>query len=53
MAIKDGNFGGDGGGVQSYGRLNLVDSTVSGNTADDDGGGVWIYNDFFTLSGRM
>jgi predicted outer membrane repeat protein len=35
--------GGDGGGIWNGGRLNLSQSTVSGNTADGDGGG--LFND--------
>jgi CSLREA domain-containing protein len=48
-----------GGGIENDGMLTLTDSTVSGNTADDDGGG--IENDFnatltlinSTVSGNM
>jgi parallel beta-helix repeat protein len=41
----------DGGGIYFYnGTLTIVDSTISGNTADDDdGGGIFFYNGSLTI----
>ena len=36
---------GDGGGIANLsGTLNLIDSSVSGNTAEDDGGGIYNFD---------
>ena len=32
----------DGGGILSYGSLHVVNSTIANNTANDEGGAVWI-----------
>ncbi|WP_197530349.1 choice-of-anchor Q domain-containing protein [Bythopirellula polymerisocia] len=41
---------GDGGGISSLGELHVANSTISGNVAGDDGGGVQLRDsqDFFT-----
>jgi CSLREA domain-containing protein len=36
-----GNTGEVGGGAANWGTLTLVNTTVSGNSADDDSGGIW------------
>lgn len=41
--IKDNTAHGCGGGICSYGTLNLSGSTLTGNTATGDGGAIW-YN---------
>ena len=41
--IKDNTAQGCGGGICSYGTLNLSGSTLTGNTATGDGGAIW-YN---------
>ena len=47
----DGNDGdGSAGGVWNYGPFTMTDSTITGNTADYYGG-VFSYNDIFTMNG--
>jgi hypothetical protein len=40
-----GNVGAWGGGIYNRGILDLTDSTISGNTANDNGGGIYNYRD--------
>ena len=41
LTITNGNTTDRGGGIQSNGEVNLIDSTVSGNYSGDRGGGVY------------
>ena len=45
-AVREGNLCGHGGGIKTRGPVSVIDSTISGNTADCEGGG--IYNDWST-----
>jgi hypothetical protein len=41
VTIRNGGTGGRGGGIFNVGMLTLTNSTVSGNNADQDGGGIY------------
>ncbi|HUF52437.1 MAG TPA: choice-of-anchor Q domain-containing protein [Dehalococcoidia bacterium] len=49
VTIRNGNLGGDGGGIYNSGILELTNSTVSDNTAGD-GGGIYNYYGNVTLT---
>ena len=40
----------NGGGVSVPGEFTMTGGTISGNTADNDGGGVYVFNGTFTMS---
>ena len=50
VTIRDGNSGSDSGGIQNFGTLTLTNSTVSGNTANDNGGGIFSAGGTLTIT---
>ena len=46
-----GEVSADGGGIRSNSPLILIDSTISDNTADDDGAGLYIVSSTATITG--
>ncbi|MBW2494207.1 MAG: CSLREA domain-containing protein [Deltaproteobacteria bacterium] len=45
ITIQNGNADAQGGGIRNYAGLDLIDSTVSGNTASASGGGIYTFSD--------
>ena len=52
VTITNGNVTGEGGGILNDAVLTLTDTTVSGNTSDDRGGGIsnWDFDSTLTLT---
>jgi predicted outer membrane repeat protein len=51
VLIEDNTAGEDGGGIYTYDELIVTDSELSGNVANDDGGGIRNGSSSVTLSG--
>ncbi len=52
ITVQNGKAGGagDGGGVENYGTLRVINSTFSGNSASHDGGGIYSFGDAVTVT---
>ena len=51
--ITDGTFDGAGGGIENQGKLTVINSVVSGNSAADFGGGIDNYIGILTLTNSV
>ena len=50
ISITDGNATGDGGAIRSLGPLTLIDSVISANDSDGNGGGIYVSDTQLTLT---
>jgi hypothetical protein len=54
LTIANGSVSGDaGGGIFNFGTLSISNSTFSGNSASDFGGGLWVAEGTVSISGSI